>query len=57
VVLFVARGARQGRPWSPSLEILSAGFHDVDPLPEAATRATRARIEEVRAGRAASDLW
>jgi 8-oxo-dGTP pyrophosphatase MutT (NUDIX family) len=57
VVLFVARDARQERPWAPSLEILSAGFHGVDPVPEAATRATRERIGEVLAGRPASDLW
>jgi 8-oxo-dGTP pyrophosphatase MutT (NUDIX family) len=57
VVLYVARDARQDRPRAASLEILAAGFHSADPLPGGTSRATRDRIAEVLAGRAASDVW
>lgn len=57
VVLFVARGVTQGPVPPRGLEIMSAGFHPADPLPEDVTGATRRRVAEVLAGRAETDLW
>lgn len=41
----------------PDFEIAEARFFSVDALPAEATRATRARIEEVLCGKPVSDLW
>ncbi len=57
VVLYVARGVRQGPAPPRGLEIVAAGFHPVDPLPPDATAATRRRVAEVLAGVAGADLW
>lgn len=57
VVLYVARGVRQDSAPPRGLEIIAAGFHPPDPLPAAATSATRRRVAEVLAGRADTDFW
>lgn len=57
VLLYVARGVRQSAPRTPSLEILSAGFHPVDDLPADTSAATRRRLAEVLGGAAPSDRW
>lgn len=57
VVLYVVRDARQVRPRAPSLEILAAGFHPLDRLPDDLTPATRNRLEEVLGGRRPADTW
>jgi 8-oxo-dGTP pyrophosphatase MutT (NUDIX family) len=41
----------------PDLEIAEARFFPIDALPAEATRATRARIDEVLRGKPVSDLW
>jgi len=56
--LFTARGVEQiAARAARGPEILETGFFAPDALPEAATRATRARLAEVRAGVPATDLW
>lgn len=57
VVLYVAKGAWQTAPTRPTAEIVSAGFHAVETLPDAATPATRARIAEVLNRAPISDIW
>lgn len=42
---------------APDLEIAEARFFSVDALPANATRATRARIDEVLRGAPVSELW
>ena len=57
VALFVVRDFRQdGRP-VPNHEIIEHGFFALDALPADTTSATRARIAEVFAGAAVSELW
>lgn len=57
VALFVARAVRQPHPKTPDLEIAEARFFPLDALPDDASRATRARLDEI-AGRApASAFW
>lgn len=41
----------------PDLEIAEARFFPIDALPSEATRATRARIDEVLRGAPVSELW
>jgi 8-oxo-dGTP pyrophosphatase MutT (NUDIX family) len=58
VVLFVARNVRQTPGAKPAaLEIIEAGFHSPDRLPEDVTRATRARITEVTGAAPPVDVW
>jgi 8-oxo-dGTP pyrophosphatase MutT (NUDIX family) len=57
VVLFVARSARQSAPRPASLEIVSAGFHAPDALPESLSDGTRRRLDEVLGGAPPSDRW
>jgi 8-oxo-dGTP pyrophosphatase MutT (NUDIX family) len=58
VLLFVAQNVHQAPGAKPAaVEILEAGFHPPDDLPEDATRATRARIAEVTGGAAPGDIW
>lgn len=57
VALYVARSFRQTTPPRPNREIIAHGFFAVDSLPTGATPATRQRIEEVFAGRAAAEFW
>ena len=46
VVLFFARDVEQTTPFTPNLEIRSAGFFNRVSLPDDVTPATRARIDE-----------
>lgn len=57
VVLYVARGVRQQGARRPSLEIVAAGFHPIDPPPADATGATRARLAEVLGGAPVAERW
>jgi ADP-ribose pyrophosphatase YjhB (NUDIX family) len=58
VVLFVARDARLRDDMSrPAAEIAEAGFHPLDALPDGATQATIARLEEIRRGPPQNDQW
>jgi ADP-ribose pyrophosphatase YjhB (NUDIX family) len=57
VVLFIARNVRQLAPRPMSLEILSAGFHPLDRLPEDVTPATRRRLAEIAEGLPPADTW
>lgn len=57
VALYVARSFRQSAPPRPNHEIIAHGFFAVDSLPAGATGATRRRIDEVFAGRAAAEFW
>jgi ADP-ribose pyrophosphatase YjhB (NUDIX family) len=58
IALFTARCVEQVASRAASgPEILETGFFAPDALPEAATRATRARLAEVSAGTPATDLW
>ncbi|WP_424932599.1 NUDIX domain-containing protein [Amaricoccus macauensis] len=58
VVLFVARNVRlREEATHTGGEILDAGFYPPDALPEAATKATLARIAEIRRGPATTDDW
>jgi ADP-ribose pyrophosphatase YjhB (NUDIX family) len=57
VALYVARSFRQSAPPRPNREIIAHGFFAIDALPPGTTPATRQRIEEVFAGRAAAELW
>lgn len=58
VVLFVARNVELQKDASQTGgEILDSGFYSLDALPETATRATLARIEEIAQGPAQTDDW
>lgn len=57
VACYIVRQFRQSAPPKPNLEIAEARFFAVASLPAETTRATRARIEEVFEGRAASEIW
>jgi ADP-ribose pyrophosphatase YjhB (NUDIX family) len=57
IVLFVARGARQPAPRPMSLEIVAAGFHPADRLPDDVTPATRRRLAEVLEAQPPADAW
>lgn len=57
VVLFVVRDFVQERQPEPDYEIIAHGFFAIDALPDDTSRATRARIAEVLAGVAVSEVW
>jgi ADP-ribose pyrophosphatase YjhB (NUDIX family) len=57
VALYIVRSFRQSAPPRPNREIVAHGFFAADSLPEGATAATRQRIDEVFAGRAAAEFW
>jgi ADP-ribose pyrophosphatase YjhB (NUDIX family) len=57
VALYVVRAFRQEAPHAPDREIAEAGFFALDALPEATTRATRARLAEVLEGAEGSGFW
>jgi 8-oxo-dGTP pyrophosphatase MutT (NUDIX family) len=57
VTIYLVRDFRQSAPPTPNREIVAHGFFPVDALPEGTTAGTRARIEEVLAGRPATTLW
>lgn len=57
VALFVVGAFRQSAPPRPNREIVAHGFFAPDALPTDTARATRERIAEVLAGRAAAAVW
>ena len=57
VVVFVVRSFTQTAPKAPDHEIAEAGFFPLDALPEGATRATHARLAELRGGAKKSRRW
>ena len=57
VALYVVRDFRQTAPHVPDREIAEARFFPADALPEAATRATRARIGEALFDAPRSPYW
>jgi ADP-ribose pyrophosphatase YjhB (NUDIX family) len=57
VLAYVVRDFRVTEPKRPDGEIAQAGFFPVDGLPEGTTRATRARLDEILAGRPPPPLW
>ena len=57
VAVYVARRFRVLGERKPDREILEARFFGLDALPEATTRATRARLAEILEGRALSATW
>ena len=57
VALYVVRSFRQTAPPQPGREIVAHGFFAVDALPAGTTPATRARIDEVLAGRSPPEIW
>ena len=57
VALYVVREFRQDGPPQPDHEIVAHGFFPPDALPDDTGRATRARVAEVFAGAAVSEVW
>ena len=57
VVVYIVPGFRQTAPRPPDAEIVECGFFPLDALPEATTRAARARLAEVFEGVAVSETW
>jgi ADP-ribose pyrophosphatase YjhB (NUDIX family) len=57
VALFIVRDFRQDENPEPNHEIAEHGFFPIDALPQGTTRGTRARVAEVFAGTAVSELW
>lgn len=57
VLTYVVRDFAVLEPKRPDGEIAEAGFFPVDRLPEATTRATRARLDEILSGRPPPPLW
>ncbi len=57
VALFVLPAFTVLRPKAPDREIAACTFFPTDALPEGTTRATRARLEEVRRGLPADPHW
>ena len=57
VALYVVRRFTQAAPPTPNREIAETGFFAADALPEGASRATRARLNEILKGAAPPRLW
>ena len=57
VALYVVRVFSQARSPAPTREIAETGFFACDALPEATSRATRARLEEILKGAPPAPLW
>jgi 8-oxo-dGTP pyrophosphatase MutT (NUDIX family) len=57
VALYIVREFRQDAPPVPDYEIIAHGFFAPGTLPDGTSRATRARIAEVFAGVAVSEVW
>lgn len=57
VVVYVVPGFRQTAPRPPDAEIVECGFFPLHALPEATTRAVRARLAEVYGGVAVPEIW
>lgn len=57
VALYVASAFHVPETKGPDREIAECGFFPLDALPEATTRATRARLREIRDGSAPAIQW
>jgi ADP-ribose pyrophosphatase YjhB (NUDIX family) len=57
VLTYVVRDFTVLEPKRPDGEIAEAGFFPVERLPEATTRATRARLDEILSGRPPPPVW
>ena len=57
VAVFVAPAFAVLRPKQPDREIAALGFFPADALPEGTTRATRARLHEIRHGLPPDPIW
>ncbi|PRD45416.1 DNA mismatch repair protein MutT [Phyllobacterium phragmitis] len=57
VALYVCRDFRQTAPRLADREIAEAGFFPIDDLPEATTKSTRRRLQEILEGEKPSELW
>jgi len=57
VALYVVRSFRQSAPPRPNNEIWAHGFFATGALPPDMSRATRERLAEILAGRAAAEIW
>ena len=57
IALYVVHSFRQSAPPRPDFEIVAHGFFAPDALPAETTRASRERLAEVLAGRAAAEIW
>jgi 8-oxo-dGTP pyrophosphatase MutT (NUDIX family) len=57
VALYVVRRFTQAAPPTPNREIAETGFFACDNLPEGASRATRARLNEILKDAAPTRLW
>lgn len=57
VALYVVRSFRQSAPPQPNREIIAHGFFAWNALPDGTTPATRARVAELREGRAPAPIW
>lgn len=57
VALYVVRSFRQSAPPQPTREIVAHGFFAPNALPDGTTASTRARVAEVREGRAPAAIW
>ncbi|HEV7438694.1 MAG TPA: NUDIX domain-containing protein [Methylobacterium sp.] len=57
VALYVAPAFTVLRRKAPDREIAECGFFPLDALPEETTRATRARLDEIRGGLPPAALW
>ena len=57
IAVFVARGARQATPRRATLEIVAAGFHPLDALPDDLSPATRRRLAEVTGAAVPAERW
>ena len=57
VAVYLVEGFRQDAPKRPDMEIAEAGFFRLDALPEATTRGTRRRLDEIFRGREPDGEW
>ena len=57
VAVYVVEQFRVLGPRAPDREILEAGFFPLDRLPDATTRATRARLAEIAGAQTRSPTW
>lgn len=57
VVVYVVREFEVLGPRLPDREIVESGFFATDALPDATTRATRARLDEIASGRHPAAAW
>ncbi|MCP1549329.1 MULTISPECIES: NUDIX domain-containing protein [Methylorubrum] len=57
IAVYVVPAFTVAYPKRPDREIAEAGFFPLDALPADTTRATRARLEEIRGGQPPAELW